>query len=438
MAATLASSVTAAVSDVYRSLTHSDAPLKATFQRLEAPSIPRSSHTINVVGKRAYIFGGEIAPREPVDNSMHVLNLALPQSSSCGYEAIAAKAASGSSEIPQARVGHSSATIGKHIYVFGGRGGPSMSALEEHGRVWVFDTVEAEWSYLDPIPDSPSPETRSYHTMAATPFPAPKSAPNISDVLLNQTPDPTKDVHHSPPPETIGTIFIHAGCLSSGGRTSDLWSFDIASRTWAQLPSAPDPPRGGTSLTIIRDRLYRFGGFDGNTEQGGQIDYLNVNLQDEYNDQGGQGFMAVSPRGEWQKVVIPAEADPGKRSVLGFVPVTNAIGKEHLIMICGEGQASNAGHAAAGKFFDDVWSFDPAGIVDTESKESAKMECKEVEYHLHGEGALREGQAKPMGRRGWIAADVCRDIGTGNSVIVWGGVGEDNKRLGDGWVITLQ
>lgn len=53
MAATLASSVTAAVSDVYRSLTHSDAPLKATFQRLEAPSIPRSSHTINVVGKRA-------------------------------------------------------------------------------------------------------------------------------------------------------------------------------------------------------------------------------------------------------------------------------------------------------------------------------------------------------------------------------------------------
>lgn len=434
MTATLASglsAVTGAVSDVYKSLIHADGPLKATIQRLEAPSLPRSSHTVNVIGKRAYIFGGEISPREPVENAMHVLNLALPGSTSCGSEKIEAKAGSGSSEVPQARVGHSSASIGKHIYIFGGRGGPSMSALDEHGRIWVFDTTKDEWTFLDPPSNSPYPEARSYHTMTATPFPAPKSTPNISDVLLNQTPDPTKeDAKHAPPAKTFGTIFVHAGCLSSGGRTSDLWSFDIDSRTWAQLPSAPDPARGGTSLTIIRDRLYRFGGFDGNTEQGGQIDFLDVNLQDEFNDEGGQGFMAVSPRGEWQKVVFPAEADPGKRSVLGFVPVTNALGKEHLLMICGEGQASNDGHAAAGKFFDDIWSFDPAGIVGVEGQNAVKVGCTKVEGD-------QNGQTNTMGRRGWIAADQCRDIGSGNSCLVWGGVGEENQRLGDGWVIGI-
>jgi len=391
-----------------------------------------------VIGKRAYIFGGEIAPREPVDNAMHVLDLALPGSASCIYETIKAKGVDASSEIPQARVGHSSANIGKNIYVFGGRGGPSMSALEEHGRIWVFDTIQSEWSFLDPPSNTPYPEARSYHTMTATPFPAPKATPNIADVLLNQTPDPTKDTGHAPPAKTFGTIFVHAGCLSSGGRTSDLWSFDIDSRTWAQLPSAPGPARGGTSLTIIRDRLYRFGGFDGNTEQGGQVDFLDVNLQDEFNDQGGQGFMAVSPRGEWRQAVFAAEADPGRRSVLGFVPVTNALGKEHLLMICGEGQASNDGHAAAGKFFDDIWSFDPASIIDTQGGDAAKLGCTKVQHHASVAEGGQDGQANPMGRRGWIAASGCKDIGSGNSVLIWGGVGEDNKRLGDGWVITVQ
>jgi len=348
---------------------------------------------------------------------------------------------------PDARVGHSSATIGKTIYVFGGRGGPSMSALDEHGAIWVFSTTSLTWSLLEPAQGSPTPEPRSYHTMTATPFPAPISTPNITNVLLNETPDPTKDLASTPAENTYGTIFLHAGCLSSGGRTSDLWSFDIASRTWAQLPSAPDPARGGTSLTMIRDRLYRFGGFNGKTEEGGQIDYLDLNLLDQFSDEGGEGLMAVSPRGEWSSIPMTggsagdgtehARTGPTNRSVAGFVPVSTGAERDYLLMICGEGQASTAGHAAAGKFLDDIWSFKPK--FDTSSsmagRQSAQGTFKEVEYHVTGSSssAISGKQEKPLGRRGWFAASEYDE----EHVVVWGGIGEDNERLGDGWLITV-
>ena len=36
-------------------------PLKAKWTRLDAPSLPRSSHSLNVIAGRAYMFGGEIS-----------------------------------------------------------------------------------------------------------------------------------------------------------------------------------------------------------------------------------------------------------------------------------------------------------------------------------------------------------------------------------------
>ncbi len=42
---------------------------------LDAEDIKRSSHAISVAGDRAYIFGGELRPREPVDRDIHVVKL---------------------------------------------------------------------------------------------------------------------------------------------------------------------------------------------------------------------------------------------------------------------------------------------------------------------------------------------------------------------------
>jgi hypothetical protein len=86
------------VSSVYESIVNPAAPLRSTFTRLKAPSVQRSSHTVNVVDNKAYIFGGEISPREPVDNAMHVITLPSIDSEECSYEVIAAKAATEGAE----------------------------------------------------------------------------------------------------------------------------------------------------------------------------------------------------------------------------------------------------------------------------------------------------------------------------------------------------
>lgn len=81
----------------------------AKWTRISGPALQRSSHTLSLIGTKAYIFGGEIRPREPVDNALHVVDI-----KSGAYEAINAPNA------PPARVGHVAGVIAGSIYVFGG------------------------------------------------------------------------------------------------------------------------------------------------------------------------------------------------------------------------------------------------------------------------------------------------------------------------------
>ena len=285
------------------------APLKATFRKLKAPSLPRSSHTVSVIKGRAYIFGGEIKPREPVSNDVDVLILpSIALNGTTDHINVPAKPSETGGDVPTARVGHSAAVIGDHIMIFGGRGGKDMKALEEKGRVWAFNTKSHTWTYIDPNPSSPIPEARSYHASTASEHPLPPTnTPNITNVIMDEPPTSTKDLPEPPAALTYGTFFVHAGCLSSGGRTCDLWAFDLSSRSWAQLPTAPAPPRGGTSLALVKDRIYRFGGFDGSRELGGEVDWLDL-TSGTFSDKAGKGEMALaaSPKG-WPR---PPRASP--------------------------------------------------------------------------------------------------------------------------------
>jgi hypothetical protein len=444
-------------------------PLTAKWEILKAPPLPRSSHTLSVVNGRAYIFGGEISPRQPVDNDMHVVVLPSSTVAEADYKVVPAGAAvavgvnggdtAAPGEVPQKRVGHSAAVIGERIFIFGGRGGRDMAPLEEGGRIWVFDTRSERWSSLDPVPDTPFPAARSYHASVAVEKPGPPVTARKHDSLTGETiagsvASVARDVQAED--EGYGTLFIHAGCPATG-RLNDLWGFDVRSRTWKQFPSAPGPPRGGPSLAISKSRIYRFGGFNGLSEEGGQVDFLDLVVDTLAG--GGEGMTAgeeeialSSSKAGWESIVYNSSKEgtkvPGNRSVAGLHPITTGMGREYLILLLGERDPSADGHAGAGTFWDDVWAFQvpPEGMTGASfkdatwqswGKDTGEGEWSEV-YVADAEGR-EEDDARGLtpGGRGWFASASAGEVDPG-AVVVWGGLNGRNEREGEGWILRFE
>ena len=429
-------------------------PLKATWKRISTDTIlPRSSHSLSIVKSKAYIFGGEQQPREPVDNHVHVFTLQSANNDEVDYQVIPAKGISDDGAVPSPRVGHTASVVDDRIYVFGGRGGKAMKPLEENGRVWVFDTKMKQWSYLDPAKGSPYPAARSYHASTSTEHPVNTiHEKTVQDPpSFNAAQDQTE--HHKTvnPLGTTdsgfddhGTIFIHGGCPASG-RVSDVWAFNIASTVWSKFPDAPGPARGGPSLTLSQERLYRFGGFDGEKELGGSIQFLRL-TQHTFDDKGGKGELAVAPlTGQWESAEPPVGTPiPGDRSVAGLETVTTGQGRHYLLLFLGERDPSSSGHEAAGKFWDDVWSFQlpPEGMTAASFKDSARQlfGAKNAEgtwARVDIPESSMSGNTEHPGQRGWFASAQGQDLDP-CSVVLWGGVLGDNSRAEDGWVLTIE
>ncbi|KAL8786787.1 MAG: hypothetical protein Q9213_002608 [Squamulea squamosa] len=408
-------------------------PLKATWRRLvTSRPLPRSSHSLSVIKGKAYVFGGEEKPREPVGNDMHVLTLPSSTVNEVDYKALPAKGSAGDIQVPVPRVGHTATVVNDRLYLFGGRGGKSMEALDEEGAVWEYDTSLDHWTRLAPVQGSPCPQPRSYHSSASTVHPLPSQQYDI------------KAAHGAADPEAYGTIFIHGGCTASG-RLNDLWAFDIAARTWSPLPGAPGDARGGSSLTFTRNRLYRFGGFNGKAELGGQVDYLDV-TNATFDDQVGKAKVVVSSKtGKWETVELTSSLMPGNRSVAGLQPVTTGQGRSYLILFLGEKDASSSGHEGAGRFWDDVWSFQlrPDDMTAASFKDATRelVGAKTAEHTWAPvdipESSMTDGKLAAPGPLGWFASAQGGDVDPA-SIVLWGGLRSDNTRAADGWILTAE
>ncbi|GAM91340.1 hypothetical protein ANO11243_093890 [Dothideomycetidae sp. 11243] len=191
-----------------------------------------------------------------------------------------------------------------------------------------------------------------------------------------------------------GLIFIHAGCPEQG-RLSDLWSFEPATATWTQLPDAPGPPRGGPSIAYLDGSLYRMNGFDGKQEVGGALDHFDIKS------------------GTWSTIHFAADGKTGPhpRSV-GSLLALEVRGRPSLITMFGESDPSSLGHAGAGKMLDDVWVFDIAT----------------QKWSL-----VHQTDVTPQ-PRGWFTSTVDAQ----SSVLVVGGLGERNERVGDAWMLSVR
>lgn len=270
--------------------------------------LQRSSQCLSVINNTAYVFGGELQPREPRDNSVYAI--ALDSGGSAVTERVIPI---NTSDAPVPRVGAASTRVGNKLYCFGGRGGVSMACLESNGSLDVFNTAGApSWSIIKPAQAATVdsfPEDRSYHSMTS---------------------------------DNEKTVYVHAGCPVKG-RLSDLWAFDISTRQWRQLAPAPGSGRGGTSIAYSSNgKLYRINGFDGKSEQGGAVDVYDP------------------AQNKWSSIEYKPDGvnGPEPRSVSVFVPIKINDGRELLVTMFGEGQPSDLGHAGAGRMFDDAWAFD--------------------------------------------------------------------------------
>lgn len=368
--------------------------LKGNWQRLiKTDRLKRSSQVLSVVNSHVCIFGGEVQPRQPVDDKVDVLSLNAGEFASLPLHCETIKVLSyihsgtqrnnhltdedtqthetkSTESAPTPRVGTASAVLNDSLYIFSGRGGTDMAPIEEDGAVWSYSPTQHSWAKIEPSDSSAAvPPARSYHTCTS---------------------------------DGSQTLYIHAGCPASG-RLSDLWAFDVEKKTWTELPSAPAPHRGGASIAFSNGKLYRMNGFDGSTEVGGSVDIFDIASK------------------FWSTKSFKADGydGPEARSVCALLPVRLGR-KEKLLTLFGERDPSSLGHAGAGRMLGDVW------VYDVSEEWWTKLDPNEGD----------DGRPVP---RGWFDADVVKsETPMGNdSVVVHGGLGEDNERLDDVWLLKF-
>ncbi|KAL2634788.1 hypothetical protein R1flu_006267 [Riccia fluitans] len=175
----------------------------------------RSSHSVAVCGKKAYVFGGEFEPRVPIDNLVYAYDL----------ENRSWSIIEGKGEAPAPRVGVTLVAVDNLLYVFAGRD----KEHKELNELFSFNVDSGEWKLLSS--GAKSPPERSYHAFAAD--------------------------------ERNQKLYTFGGC-GKDGRLNDLWVYDIKSGEWeAQSSSSSCIPRGGPGLVVVNGAVWVIFGFNG-------------------------------------------------------------------------------------------------------------------------------------------------------------------------------
>lgn len=210
--------------------------------------------------------------------------------------------------------------------------------------------------------------------------------------------------------------------------TSELWTFDIASRTWTQLPSPPAThlPTTSPSITFHDNRLYLV-----SRSSTHYLDLSFASSSSSYTDSRSTGPTLLSP---WcniqflnEKVLFPT---PEGSSAL--LPITTGQGRNYLLHITphvlSTMQLTSSSTTAASL---------KDRARDAISKKNATNEWAEVRYFNAENVMIQEGQDdRGIGKRTGFGASKVEEI-DGGCVFVWGGV-VDGKVRSDGLMIEVQ
>jgi len=420
-----------------KGITHPTLPIKANLTRISSVPLPRTQHTVSVVKGRAYIFGGENEAGKLADNAMHVVILPSSGVQEADYTSYPPRAANGLDDVPNARRGHTSAVVADSIYIFGGEGD---HVPDERGRVWVFNTIQNTWTYLDPPPGSLTPAQRSGHASASSSLPGPKDR-TFRETAPQAPADPSKVVPEPAESDSWGTIFVVGGRESgSGALSNDALAFDVKTRTWTNIPSPDGMPREGASIALVGNRLYRFGGKG--TE--GTTQVLDASYVWRHAD---AGTTPLTSGWAWEdlphnhshseKGSSGTSSVPPTRSYAGLVGVTTGQGRRYLLAVGGESE--NTG------FLDDVWALQlpPESSTAAATKDNIRASIKRdthegqwAEVMYMREEGVGEKEKEGMGARGRFSMAGGTEV-DGATAVVWGGADAGGRVLGDGWMVTV-
>ncbi|KAK4462022.1 nitrile-specifier protein 2 [Cladorrhinum samala] len=360
-------------------------------------------------------------------------------------------------KVPSPRVGHATAVIGHRILLFGGRSPDSDGAsIDESGRVWIFDTRTSLWSHSDPVPDTMFPSPRYGHAAVATEKPDTFSKPRShhsrhpqswQDWALGSSSEDRQE-YGTPQNPVVGTVaekatdldadgygtFIIAGGVTEEKETDEVWAFDVRGKTWQVLPSlgtaVVDP-----ALAISKSRLYAF-------TAGNKLEYLEL-VVDNFNDKfsGGEEVVLSSRDGGWKTLGVVDENGglPAQRQAAGLQAITVGGGREYLVLMFGVGSGPNRQ-----KYLDDVWVYQVpsqgmsiASATDTVlGVVGRKGEGRWTAVELGPEDDEDDASAEGPDGRAWIASATMGELEE-NGIVIWGGKGEGETVLGDGWILRL-
>ena len=237
-------------------------------------------------------------------------------------------------------------------------------------------------------------------------------------------------------------VIVHGGKSSSSGEgLRDTWLFDLGSRTWIQLPDAPDY---ATDAAFEDGTLYTITGL---SEVSSEIHVLKI---------GHTEAERKASTASWQTISFPTNGlipGPRPREGSALIPVTTGYGRQYLLYLFGcrqEGTASEESKERS-PFFSDIWTyqlpaksakptswtdFKPAVVKDVIREklgfDSGGHSWGEVEVQASEQGG-HEGKVHP-GPRGFFGADVMED---GHRVVLWGGINPREEKENDGWIVSL-
>ncbi|RCI16759.1 hypothetical protein L249_2944 [Ophiocordyceps polyrhachis-furcata BCC 54312] len=177
----------------------------------------RYGHSLNILGSKIYIFGGQV--EGSFMNDLSAFDLNQLQKPSNRWEILVPGEAS--LKVPAPRTNHSMVTFNDRMYLFGGTNG-----FQWFNDVWCYDPSVSSWAQLDCIGYIPAP--REGHAAAL-----------VDDVM-----------------------YVFGGRTEEGSDLGDLAAFKISSRRWYTFQNmGPSPsPRSGHSMTTVGKSIVVLGG----------------------------------------------------------------------------------------------------------------------------------------------------------------------------------